>query len=303
MQPIAMNNLRNVDLNLLVTLHALLTERSVTRAAQRLHLSQPSVSVQLRKLRQIFADPLFIPGPGGLSPTTKAHALVQPLRSVLAEMTQLLQPRRRFDPADAAVTWQIAAADYAQYAILLPLLARLRRDAPGMRLAIREASHARMLKQVESGAIDLAFMALEQAPERLHHQMIFKEQYVLVARKGHPALKRKLTLDAFCKLEFIIVSPDGGGFRGITDTMLDGRGRKRRVVLSVPHFLFVPEAVARTDLVAMVPSRLVRVRTGHLQIVDPPLPIPGYEMAMIWHERAHADPAHIWLREQLLRAP
>jgi DNA-binding transcriptional LysR family regulator len=297
-----MNNLRSVDLNLLVTLHALLTERSVTRAAQRLHLSQPSVSVQLRKLRQIFADPLFVQGPGGLSPTTKAHALAQPLRSVLAEMTQLLQPRRRFDPAEAAVTWQIAAADYAQYAILLPLLARLRRAAPDMRLAIREASHARMLKQVESGAIDLAFMALDQAPERLHHQTIFKEQYVLVARKGHPALKRKLTLDAFCQLEFIIVSPDGGGFRGITDTMLEGRSRKRRVVLSVPHFLFVPEAVAHTDLVAMMPSRLVRARAGNLQIVDPPLPIPGYEMAMIWHERAHEDPAHIWLREQLLRA-
>jgi DNA-binding transcriptional LysR family regulator len=154
-----------------------------------------------------------------------------------------------------------------------------------------------MIKQLESGALDLGLLALEDAPQRLHHRSLFEEHYVLVARKRHPALKRKLTLDALCQLEYLVVSPDGGGFRGVMDAALEGRGRKRRVVLSVPHFLFVPEVVARTDLVAMLPSRLVRDRD--IQVVAPPLKLPPYEMAMIWHERSHLDPAHIWLREQV----
>jgi DNA-binding transcriptional LysR family regulator len=136
----------------------------------------------------------------------------------------------------------------------------------------------------------------------LHHRVLFKEDYVLVARKRHPALKRKLTLDTLCQLEYVVVSPEGGGFRGVTDTILESRGRKRRVVLSVPHFLFVPEVVGRTDLVAMLPSRLVKDRSDHIQVIMPPLPIPSYEMAMIWHERSHLDPAHMWLREQVSRA-
>ena len=297
-----MDNLRRIDLNLLVTLEALLTERNVTRAATRLHLSQPSVSVQLRKLRQIFADPLLTPAPGGMLPTTRGQALLQPLRTALSDMRLVLEPRPRFDPLTAEITWQVAAADYAEYAILMPLLAHMRKAAPGVRIAVRQAADSRMTKQLDSGAIDLGFLALDAAPERLHSRVLFKEHYVLVARKRHPALKRKLTVDTLCQLEYVIVSPEGGGFRGITDTILESRGRKRRVVLSVPHFLFVPEVVARTDLVAMLPSRLVKDRSDHIQVVVPPLPIPSYEMAMIWHERSHLDPAHMWLREHVSRA-
>ena len=294
-----MNNLRRVDLNLLVTLEALLTERNVTRAAQRLHLSQPSVSVQLRKLRQIFADPLLSAVPGGMAPTTRAQALLQPLRSVLAEMGHLLGQSSTFDFRTAQVTWQVAAADYAEYSIVLPLITRLRSCAPGARLAIRHGGHARMLKQLESGAIDLAFLAMEDVPKDVKHRFLFKERYVLIARKGHPALRRKLTVATLSQLEYMLVSPEGGGFRGVTDAVLESRGRKRRVVVSTQHFMLVPEVVAQTDIVAMMPSRLVNHRSARLQIVEPPLEIPSYEMHMIWHERSQRDAAHVWLREQV----
>jgi DNA-binding transcriptional LysR family regulator len=297
-----MDNLRRIDLNLLVTLEALLTERHVTRAAKRLHLSQPSVSVQLRKLREIFGDPLLSPAPGGMFPTTRGQELLEPLRTVLGGMRRVLQRPPRFDPASAQITWQIAAFDYAEVAIVMPLMARLRARAPGVRIAIREATHAQMAKQLDSGAIELAFLALDSPPERLHHHVLFKEHYVFVARKHHPALRRKLTLDTLSQLEYVVISPDGGGFRGVTDIALEGVGHTRRVVLSVPHFLFVPEVIARTDLVAMLPSRLVKHRSDDIRVITPPLTIPTYDMAMIWHERSHLDPAHNWLREELKRA-
>lgn len=293
-----MDNFRGIDLNLLITLETLLTERSVTRSAKRLHLSQPSVSVQLRKLRQIFSDPLLTTAPGGMVPTARAQALLPSIRSALTAVARVLGQGQDFDPSSAQMTWQIAAADYAEYAILLPLLTKLRRSAPAVRVSIRHAGHAKMFRHLESGTIDLALLAMDSVPDHLHRQVLYREDYVLIARKKHPALKRKLSLDAFSRLEFIVVSPEGGGFKGVTDTMLESRKRKRRVMLSTQHFLFVPEVVARTDLVAIAPARLVKHRPD-LQIVAPPLPIPGYDMGMVWHERSHTNAAHAWLREQV----
>ncbi|HEX5458490.1 MAG TPA: LysR family transcriptional regulator [Steroidobacteraceae bacterium] len=296
-----MDNLRRLDLNLLVTLEALLTERSVTRAARRLYLSQPSVSVQLRKLREVFGDPLLAASPGGMLPTARGQALLDPVRAVLSDLRQIVQPPPKFDPGTARVTWQIACADYGEQAIVLPLLCRIRRVARDVRLAILEAGHSRLLKQLEAGTVDLGFMALDSPPQRLRHAVLFKEEYLLVARKRHPALESKLTVAALSRLEYVIVSPEGGGFRGITDVVLERLGIRRKVVLSVPHFLFVPEVVARTDLVAMLPKRLVGDRRG-LRVAAPPLAIPGYEMGMVWHERSHLDPAHAWLREEVRRS-
>lgn len=294
-----MDNLSRIDLNLLVTLEALLTERNVTRAARRLHLSQPSVSVRLRKLREIFGDPLLSPAPGGMSPTTRAQGLLPVLRATLADLRRLLQRAGSFDPSTAQTTWQIAAADYGEYAILIPLLAHLRRSAPEMRVAVRETGHARMFRQLETGAIDLALMAMETVPGHLRHSVLYTEHYVLIARKRHPALRQRLTVKTLSHLEYIIMSPEGGGFRGVTDVALESLGLKRRVMLSTQHFLFIPEVVAHSDLVALVPSRLVRDRSDRLHITTPPLSIPSFEMAMIWHERSQIDPAHAWLRQRI----
>ncbi|MCG5258757.1 LysR family transcriptional regulator [Cupriavidus gilardii] len=294
-----MNNFGRLDLNLLITLDVLLAERNVTRAAERLNLSQPSVSVQLAKLRETLGDPLLLPGPRGMRPTARAEALREPLREALEALQRAVSPQRAFDPARATDTWRVAAFDYAESTIVLPLLRGLRTMAPGTRLAIVQPVPSLLARQAEQGEIDLAFHTTDGAPQSLHRRPLFTERYVLVGRAGHPGLKRKPTPAQFCRLEHVIVSPDGGGFLGPTDEALAARGLSRRVVLSVPHFLFVLSVLASTDLVAMLPSRLVREVAG-LRAVEAPIEIPGYEMSMLWHERVHRDPAHRWLRDTIV---
>lgn len=297
-----MDNLRKVDLNLLLTLDALLIERNVTRAAQRLHLSQPSVSVQLGKLRAAFDDPLLLPGPRGMLPTARALALLAPLQAALAQLSQVMQPEAAFDPWTAEAEWKLAAADATEYAILLPLLPALRLQAPRSRMAVFDAVPSRMASQLESGQVDLGFLAHEEAPPALRHRVLFKEHYVLACRTGHPLLQAAPDLDRFCSLEFVVVSPNGGGYRTAVDTSLEQLGRSRTVVLSVPHFLFVPPLLAASDMVALLPSRLLKNALASLRTWEPPLAIPDYAMAMVWHERMHLDPGHRWLREQVMAA-
>jgi DNA-binding transcriptional LysR family regulator len=292
------HSLSGLDLNLLVTLDALLAERNVTRTARRLNLSQPAVSVQLAKLRDALQDPLLMPGPRGMAPTSLASALEGPLRQALQQLEQVIAPARRFDPAQADLTWRVAASDYGERAIVQPLLPELRKSAPGTRLSVVDAMPLRMGRQVEQAEIDLGFVTADAAPPNLRCRSLFTERYLLAGRAGHPALRRRPTLAQLCRLEFAIVSPDGGGFRSPADAALEALGMKRKVVLSVPHFLFLLSAVTHSELVALLPSRIAVGAPG-VRVVEPPLDVPGFEMAMVWHERVHRDPAHLWLRERV----
>ncbi|WP_434707484.1 LysR family transcriptional regulator [Pseudomonas sp. R1-1] len=294
-----MNNLRRLDINLLLTLDVLLVEHNVTRAAHRLNLSQPSVSVHLAKLRDIFGDPLLLPGPRGMRPTARADELREPLREALEALERAVAPASAFDPAQATHSWKIAATDYGESTVVLPALSGLREQAPGTRLAVIDLHPQQLVKEAEQGVFDLALHISEDAPPELHRRPLFQEHYLLAGRLGHPQLQTAPTRERFCTLEHVLVSREGGGFFGVTDRALADVGLRRNVVLSVPHFLMAMSVLVSTDLVAMLPSRLVRGNPA-LQVVDAPLEVPGYEMAMFWGERAHRDPAHKWLREHLL---
>lgn len=296
-----MTDLSRLDLNLLVTLDALLAERHVTRAARRLHRSQPAVSAQLARLREALGDPLLLPGPRGMRTTARADALREPLRDALAALAAAVAAPGAFDPARTDATWRLAASDYAESTIVLPALAALRAAAPGSRLAVVELAPARVARQAAQGDVDLAFHTTHGAPPELRRRALFTERYVLAGRADHPALRRRPSLARFSALEQAIVSPEGGGFQGPTDAALAERGLARRVVLSVPHFLFLRAALLETGLVALLPERLARATPG-LRVVEPPVEVPGYEMSMLWHERVHRDPAHRWLREQVAAA-
>ncbi|KQU80834.1 MULTISPECIES: LysR family transcriptional regulator [unclassified Rhizobacter] len=290
---------KRLDLNLLVTLEALLAEQNVTRAASRLHLSQPAVSAQLGRLRELFGDPLLIPAQRGMTPTAKADELRAPLRDALDQVRATVGRHGHFDPARARLTVAIACTDYLQAALVQPLVLQLRRQAPGVRIALRTLDLAQLAAQMARGDVDLALMTPGDAPAGLRSRHLFDERYVLTGRRGHPRLRRKLTAEQFAQLEHVIVSLRGGDFVTPVDELLAALGLRRNVVLSAASFLFVPEMVARSDLVALVPQRLVRDRTDALRIVECPIPVPGFEVGMLWHERNHAHAGQRWVRDVL----
>ncbi|WP_206244555.1 LysR family transcriptional regulator [Novosphingobium terrae] len=290
-------DIRQLDLNLLKALDALLTERHVTRAAARLNLTQPAVSGMLARLRDAFDDSLFLRSQRGIVPTPRALQLAEPLRRMLAEAEALLTPPA-FDPASARLTLSLAATDYALQVVVVPFLERLRQQAPGIRVAVLTEGSA-TLGHFEQGDLDLALMAPPSVPPGLHERPLFDETYVVAMREGHPdAGEGALSLDRFCALDHALVSLAGGGFRGVTDAALAAIGRERQVMLSVTSFLVLAQVLHGSDLIAVVPRRLVQGVAG-LTMREPPLAIPGFSKVMVWHERTQRDPAHRWLRDLL----
>nr|WP_321238184.1 LysR family transcriptional regulator [uncultured Tolumonas sp.] len=295
-----MRDIRNVDLNLLKALDVLLDERSVTRAANKLALTQPAVSGMLTRLRDSFDDPLFVRTQRGIIPTPRALELAGPVKRVLEDIGTILQPTS-FEPITATTTISIAATDYALQTIIVPFLSTLRQCAPNIRIIVRPIEDDCVQSQLESGAIDIALMTPETTPPELHARRLFDEQYVCVLRQDHPdAGSEQISLDRFCDLDHAIVSYVGGGFRGVTDLELAKIGRERRVILSISSFLVLTDILRTTDLIAVVPKRLVD-NNHNLRLIKPPLAIPGFTKLAVWHERTHHDLAHQWVRSLLLQ--
>lgn len=294
------SSLRTLDLNLLKTLDALLDERSVTRAAQRLSLTQPAVSAMLNRLREHFDDPLFTRGQHGINPTLRALALAAPVRQILGDIDLLLQPQA-FDAASSQMSLSIAATDYALSAVAVPFIAALRQQAPGVRVSVQPVENDRLAVQMERGEIDMALVTPDSTPADLHARHLFDEEYVCLLRPDHPALLHgELSLDQFCALDHALVSHSGKVFSGVTDDALAAMGRQRRVTLAVNSFLVLPDILLSSDLVAVVPRRLAGSAKG-LKAVPPPVAVAGFSKTLVWHERSHRDPGHRWLRALLFR--
>jgi DNA-binding transcriptional LysR family regulator len=288
-----------LDLNLLVTLDTLLAERNVTHAARRLNLSQPALSARLTRLREILGDPLLIPAQRGMVLTQRALELQAPLHEALEGVRNVLTEGAPFEPFSAEATVAIAASDYVQYSVLIPLATALRTEAPKVRIVWRVIDASTLTAQMERGEVDLALTIPESAPETLRMRELYREQYVTIARTDYPLVQGNVDLDLFCALDHVVVSPQGGGFVGPTDVALEAVGRRRRVVLSAPGFLIVPEIIAHSDMISLVPRRIARDRSDRLQIMEPPITVPGFEMAIVWHDRTTTHPVQRWLRERI----
>jgi DNA-binding transcriptional LysR family regulator len=298
---LVMNGIDDVslDVSLLRTLVALLEERHVTRAAARLGLTQSATSHGLGRLRRALGDPLFVRAPRGIIPTDRALALGPRAIRLLEDIDALRAPAGPFDARSLKRTFVLGGADFSEL-VLLPKLARLLvREAPDVDLVFRP-SFAAMADELERGSLDMVLGPASQAAPRLVKKKLFEEQFVCVFRRGHPALASPLTPERFAALRHVLVSP-GGGPSGVVDDVLAARGLTRRIVVRTATFVTAPMVVAETDFVTTMPLRVARamIRGRPLVLVPPPMKVPGFTMAIIFHERSKADPAHAWLRAKL----
>lgn len=299
-------DLRAVDLNLLVSLDALLEERNVTRAAARLHLSQPALSAQLARLRALFGDPLLLPATKGrgMVPTTHALSLQASLRGALTDVAAIVSAKQHFDPATAERRFTIASNDNATVVAGLPLMAALRHEAgPGVGIAFRYADASRIAQQMEEGQVDFLIGSERMVPPAMKAVRLFTERFVMAQRKRHPRGAAPLDLDTYCgTLQHVLVSTSGGAFEGFMDEHLQRLGRARRVVLSVQQFILAPTILEETDYVCTLPSRLVARYARTLDAFELPFRAEGFTLFLAWHPRNQADAGHAWMRERILRA-
>jgi DNA-binding transcriptional LysR family regulator len=297
-----MRELAGVNLNLLVTLDALLAEGSVTRAASRLGVTQSAVSHSLAQLREMMGDPLFVRGRGGLAPTPLAERLAVPLRRGLGELRRALADDAGFDPRTARRRFVLACGDAFAVMLLPGALEVLQREAPGVDLEVLPFDTRAYALQLETGAADVAVAVSFADAPGLRQRKLFDEDFACLARRDHPRLGEVLDLDTFCALSHALISPSGEG-QSFVDAALARIGRQRRVALRVRYFLAAPLLVAGSDLVLTLPRRIARVfADAHgLRLHEPPLPLAPFPVHLAWHERYDADPGLRWLRDLLLR--
>jgi DNA-binding transcriptional LysR family regulator len=291
-----------IDVDLLRVFASILRTGNTTRTAEQLHLSQSAVSKAIGRLRELFGDQLFLRHSRGLIPTPRAKTLEAPLLAALAAIDQLMKPAD-FDLATVRETITIAATDYGTSVYITPLLHQLRQTAPGVRIAIRPLTRFAVTDQLENGEIDLALGGMDKAPEGLMGRLLARDPFCVVARKGHPAVRGNIDLPTFCRLEHVLMSPGGDDpFVGRVDKILDERGMKRTVAVSVASFIELGEIVRSTDLIAVGPQSLFQGRSNSLQTCAPPLEIPPLPLAALWHPRSDQSPLHQWLRRSLAKS-
>lgn len=298
-RPTVLSSLAGVDLNLLVALDALLAERSVTRAARRLGLTQSALSHALSRLRALLEDPLLVKAPGGMTPTALARELEGPLHGALGELERTLRMRPRFDPATSQRQFVISSADYGMLVLLPELMKRVAAAAPQVGLVVHPTTTSSP-HELLAGQLDLILGAVPPEVPDVVARKLFDERFVCLVRRDHPTVKETLTVEQYAELPHLLISPMG---RGVTwvDPVLERLGMRRHIALRVPHFLVAPLIIAQTDLILTVAERVARALGGALPVRElmPPLPIPGFAVSMYWHAQRSEDPGHRWLRELL----
>lgn len=296
-------DLGDIDLGLLLALEALLLDRNITHAALRLGLSQQALSARLNRLRRALDDPLFVPAPTGrgVVPTPRALALQPQLADALTALRRMMAGPDRFDPARTRRTFVLAIHENPA-AILSPgLVALMAGTAPSARLAL-VTPRPDTAERLARGEIDLLVAGAGQGPGDLRQRPLFEDDFLTAQRKGHPRGTAPLDLDAFCALDHLLISSDGGGFSGLVDEALARHGRSRRVTVSIQNYALAPVILAGSDCVCTLPRRFLERFAHTLDVQPPPLTLPPARLAALWHPRNHEDPGHRWFRECLYQA-
>jgi DNA-binding transcriptional LysR family regulator len=290
-------HLRNVDLNLLHSLRALLEERHVTRAAKRSFLSQPAMSRALDRLRETFGDPLLVRTGRVYERTVRGERVLRELESLMRRLETMVEGEE-FSPARSQERFRVAMTDHGSTILLPVLLQRIRKAAPDSRLEV-SAWRTQAYEDVAAGRIDVALSA-EAVPATLEYELIFNLDFVCLVGSAQPVRTRRFTLKQYLQLPHALVETLDGQ-QTMVDRPLGQLGVKRRVALRIPFFIPAIFAIARTDLILTVPRKLAKIaaKIAGVRVVEPPREIKAFPYFMAWHPRLSEEPAHAWFREQL----
>lgn len=292
------DHLRRLDLNLLTILYVLLDERSVSRAANRLALTQPAVSRALQRLRDQFGDLILVRVGRTMLPTAFAEALIEPLATTLQHVAILTKPRL-FDPASAQRRYRIATSDAATESVILPLLRRLQTTAPGISFSISPMT-ADVLNQARDGEFDFILDSYSSPLAGFRIEQLFHDRFVCIARKDHPSIKTKLSRAYYEAATHIQVAGTAASLI-VLENALAELGMARQVVIELPNFLAALAIVAQTDHLLTIPSGPARrtQRQASIAIFELPFPIRSFPLSLLWHQRADSDQGHRWLRREI----
>jgi DNA-binding transcriptional LysR family regulator len=290
-------NLAGIDLNLLVVFDALMTDKNVTRAGERIGLSQPATSNALARLRSLIKDDLFIRTAAGLRPTPTAIVLHQQLRPALQQIQVALLEQSTFDPATSDRVFAIGMSDYVEFTLLPSLMQKLQTLAPRIGVQIRSGDRHKLLSLIDSNEIDLACGLFPEQIAWHQEQQLLQESYICVCRKNHPIIGSSLSLEEYLSVSHLLVSVKEDRI-GRVDALLAEQNLKRHIALSTPHFLTAPFILAQTDLVATLAYRvaLTFAKDQKLKLLPLPLPLPAFSVSMRWHRSTETSPACQWLR-------
>ena len=297
-----------IDLNLLVYLDALLRERNVTQAANQLNLSQPAMSNGLRRLRELFNDPLLVRTSEGMTPTERALELQPVVREVLSKVDQAVQSRQDFEAGTAQRVFRIMASDYAESTLFPSVLGKLRTLAPGLTLDLMTPSDVSFL-DVERGKVDMVINRFDSMPQSFHQIHLWDDSFTCVLSPENPVLK-DFTLENYLKANHVWVSKTGMGVGvgvdpsdvqrlGWVDAALNRLGKKRQIRVFTRHYQAAMTLAEQNDLIVTLPTRAAQLKLDNPRVVlrEPPLEIPPLELKMAWSPLLQHNPAHKWLRK------
>jgi DNA-binding transcriptional LysR family regulator len=305
-------NFRTLDLNLLRVFDVVMAERNLTRAAERLSITQPAVSNALKRLKDSVGEDLLTRVSSGVKPTPRAEALWPEVRTALGHLRAALSPGE-FNPRTDATSFRIAMADATAALLMPPLVSQIEHSQALTNLRVLPLATRDPSEMLERGDADLAIgyfpetissLTSQGSDSPLRHARLHDSEYVCVMREGHPlAEDGALTLDSYCAADHLLVNFAGRPY-GLADQALAALNRERRIVLTVNQYFTAGRVVANSNLLTVLPAYFVQATGYHEQVVTRPLPfdLAGLHVAMVWHQRNDRNSAHQWLRERLLEA-
>ncbi|MES2536162.1 MAG: LysR family transcriptional regulator [Pseudomonadota bacterium] len=290
-------NLKDIDLNLLVVFNELYMERRVSAVAEKLGLTQPAISNALSRLRRLMDDELFLRGSNGMEPTAYANQVAEPIAYALSSLHTTLNQRTTFDPATSQRKFTIGLADLGEIYLLPALMDTLERLAPGVSISTVRSTAVNLADEMEAGHIDLSAGLLPQLKSGYMQRRLFTQRYVCMFRQGHALDKEEISIEEFSAAEHVAVTSPGTGHAKVEE-LLAHQGVRRRIRLTLPHFVSVGHVLQSTQMIATVPERYAMqcVRPFQLRYVRHPVALPEISINLFWHAKNHKEHGNQWLR-------